>query len=115
MSHSWSRLRGVGAGATACADPGIEQRRVVRAVVRQIRLDPATHEGRAEIFALPEFEAVTRYQVPASESSLRVVAGAPVVEEKKNPGFVIDFTWRIDTAKATRFEHRALDVTRYAA
>jgi hypothetical protein len=35
-----------------------EQRRVVRAFVRQIRLDPQTHEGRAEVFALPDFEAV---------------------------------------------------------
>jgi|GEM_PF-2916186 len=67
-----------------------ERRAVVRAFVRQVRLDPQTHEGRAEIFALPDFEAVTRYQVTASKSSLRVVAGAPVVADKKRPGFAIE-------------------------
>ena len=53
-----------------------ERRRVIRAFVRQIRLDPRSHEGRAEVFALPDFEAVARYQATASQSSFQVVAGA---------------------------------------
>lgn len=53
-----------------------ERRAVVRAFVRQVRLDPQTHEGRAEVFALPNFEAVTRYQATARESSFSMVAGA---------------------------------------
>lgn len=92
-----------------------ERRRVIRAFVREVRLDPQTHEGRAEIFALPDFEAVTRYQATASKSSFQVVAGARVVAEKKQPGFVVDFTWRIDVAEHTRLQHRVLDVTRCAA
>jgi len=86
-----------------------ERRRVIRAFVRQIRLDPQNHEGRAEVFALPDFTAVTRYQATAPESSFQVVAGAPVVVEKKRPGFVVDFTWRIDAARAKRPCPRVFD------
>ena len=53
-----------------------ERRRVVRAFVRQIRLDPQSREGRAEVIALPDFEAVARYRATASQSSSQVVAGA---------------------------------------
>ena len=53
-----------------------EQRRVIRAFVRQIRLDPQNHEGRAEVFALPDFETLARYEPAISKSSLILVAGA---------------------------------------
>ena len=47
--------------------------------------------------------------------SLNLVAGASLVVEKKRPGFVIDFTWRIDAAKANRPRATVFDVSRCAA
>jgi len=55
------------------------------------------------------------HEAAAQGDGLGLVAGARVVAEKKRPGFVIDFTWRIDAAKAKRPQPRVFDVTRYAA
>ena len=46
---------------------------------------------------------------------LDVVAGAPVVAEKKWPGFIVDFTWQIDAAKVKGLRPEVFDVTRCAA
>jgi len=54
-------------------------------------------------------------QAAAQGDGLGLVAGAPVVVEKKRPGFVVDFAWRIDAAKAKRLQPRVFDVTRCAA
>lgn len=53
-----------------------ERRRVIRAFVKQIRLDPQNHEGRAEVFALPDFETLARFEPAISKSSFHLVAGA---------------------------------------
>ncbi len=53
-----------------------EQRRVIRAFVRQVRLDPQNHEGRAEVFALPDFASLPRFEPAISDSSFHLVAGA---------------------------------------
>ena len=66
-------------------------------------------------FALPAFASLPRFEPAISDSSFHLVAGAPVVAEKKQPGFVIDFAWRIDAAKPSRLELRMLDVNRCAA
>ena len=76
---------------------------------------PPSRQRRAEDLALPDSEAVARYQAAISKCSFHLAAGAPVVAEKKRPGFVVDFTWRIDAAKAKRPQPRVFDVTRCAA
>jgi len=44
-----------------------------------------------------------------------VVAGAPVVLEKKRWGYVLDFIWRIDATEAGQVEPDVFDVISCAA
>jgi DNA invertase Pin-like site-specific DNA recombinase len=92
-----------------------ERRRAVRAFVKEIRLDPESYEGQAQVFVLPTLTPTARTAHANSDSSFHLVAGAPVVVEKKRPGFVVDFTWRIDAARAKRSRPRVFDVSRCAA
>ena len=53
-----------------------ERRRVIRAFVKEIRLDPQTNESQALLFNLPEPEGLTQLEPATSDSSFRMVAGA---------------------------------------
>ena len=71
-----------------------ERRMLVRAFAKEIRLDPQTGEGRAQVFMLPDLSAAPRFEPATEKSSLIMVAGARYVAEKKHSAARIEFTFR---------------------
>jgi len=53
-----------------------EKRRVIRAFVKEVRLDPDTHGGRAYVHALPDFATVSQMLCGGHEKSRRLSATA---------------------------------------
>ena len=64
-----------------------ERRRVIRAFVKEIRLDPSRSEGRAELFVLPDVAATG---IEPAASSLYMVAGAGFGTLCNWPGAVVE-------------------------
>ena len=62
-----------------------ERRRLIRAFVQEIRLDPRTGEGQAQILMLPDLSAEARLEPTTEKSSFTMVAGVRYAPEKKPP------------------------------
>ena len=66
----------------ACQGTVDEKRRFIRAFTKGIELDPRNGKGRAQFFILPDFAALSRFELyppgraTTARSSFNVVAGA---------------------------------------
>ena len=82
-----------------------EKRTLIRAFAKEIRLDPQSGEGRAQLYMLPDLPVATRHEPATEKSSLIMVAGARYVAEKRRSVAAMAFTFapqRLDIVSLKR-------------
>ena len=92
-----------------------ERRRLIRAFVQEIRLDPRTGEGQAQILMLPDLSAEARLEPTTEKSSFTMVAGVRYGAEKKRLWGQLAFTFRSNAASPTAFRRPRFAAKRLCA